>query len=280
MDRVAGPRSDGDRGRVLRARAARGPWPADEHRTGGRAAVVASSAAARRDSGAAVRLRPHGTLRQPVGCRARARAGPGAPGAASRQCAGRAGQRAPPRPAVAFGSQRCPCWASGSARLGPVRPVVVSRRCSRGVATGDVRAGAVRRRGRAADELQVEIRTATGGFVGRGDLGWRLRHGRWLIAEIDGREFHESPQAVLRDRSRQNALLATGQVQLLRFTSTDIAARHVIPTAIRAALRLRRHPLTSRPSHRSRDGGRLRDSRARSLGRVGGVAGRASSSVT
>lgn len=86
------------------------------------------------------------------------------------------------------------------------------------------------------DQLQVEIRDADGRFVGRGDLGWELPGGRWLIAEIDGREFHESPEAVLHDRRRQNALLATGRVDLLRFTSTDIAARTAIPTAIRAAL--------------------------------------------
>ena len=67
-------------------------------------------------------------------------------------------------------------------------------------------------------------------------MGWRLGDGRWLIAEIDGREFHEAPEAVLHDRRRQNALLATGRVDLLRFTSADIAARDVIPATVRAAL--------------------------------------------
>ena len=87
------------------------------------------------------------------------------------------------------------------------------------------------------DELQVEIRSAAGHLLGRGDLGWRLDGDRWLIAEIDGREFHESPEAVLHDRRRQNALLTTGRVDLLRFTWPDITARTVIPAAIRAALR-------------------------------------------
>ncbi|KQY22149.1 hypothetical protein ASD16_16095 [Cellulomonas sp. Root485] len=90
--------------------------------------------------------------------------------------------------------------------------------------------------GVAPDRLQVEIRDDDGRFLGRGDLGWQLGGDRWLIAEIDGREFHETPDAVLHDRRRQNALLATGRVELLRFTSADIAARTVIPTAIRAAL--------------------------------------------
>lgn len=86
------------------------------------------------------------------------------------------------------------------------------------------------------DELQVEIRSPDGRFLGRGDLGWRLRNGRWLIAEIDGREFHELPEALLRDRTRQNALLSSGRVELLRFTSTDIASRSTIPLAVRRAL--------------------------------------------
>jgi hypothetical protein len=90
--------------------------------------------------------------------------------------------------------------------------------------------------GLSPDELQVEIRSAGGRLLGRGDLGWRLRGGRWLIAEIDGREFHEAPDAMLRDRARQNALIASGQVELLRFTSDDAASRTTIPTTVRSAL--------------------------------------------
>ncbi|GEL98557.1 hypothetical protein CTE05_21040 [Cellulomonas terrae] len=86
------------------------------------------------------------------------------------------------------------------------------------------------------DDLQVEIRSARGQLVGRGDLGWRLPGGRWLIAEIDGREFHERPEALLRDRSRQNALMSTGRVDILRFTAADVATRGRIPTTVRTAL--------------------------------------------
>lgn len=86
------------------------------------------------------------------------------------------------------------------------------------------------------DQLQVEIRDGSNRLVGRGDLGWRLRGGRWLIAEIDGREFHESPNAVFHDRTRQNALVNTGRVDLLRFTSRDVASPSTIPTAVRAVL--------------------------------------------
>ncbi|MEZ0447726.1 hypothetical protein [Cellulomonas sp. ICMP 17802] len=88
------------------------------------------------------------------------------------------------------------------------------------------------------DEPQVEIRSPNGRLLGRGDMGWHLGGGRWLIAEIDGREVHEAPQAVLHDRRRQNALLTSGLVDLLRFTAADIAAGDTIPTAIRRSLRL------------------------------------------
>ncbi len=86
------------------------------------------------------------------------------------------------------------------------------------------------------DQLQVEIRSPDGHFLGRGDLGWRLRNGGWLIAEIDGREFHETPEALLHDRRRQNALVTWGAARVLRFTATDIAAGTTIPAAIREAI--------------------------------------------
>ncbi|NUU19296.1 hypothetical protein HP550_18765 [Cellulomonas humilata] len=86
-------------------------------------------------------------------------------------------------------------------------------------------------------QLQVEIRSPSGRFLGRGDLGWRLDDGGWLIAEIDGREFHETPDALFHDRHRQNALVTWGSARVLRFTASDVATGTTIPTAIRAALR-------------------------------------------
>lgn len=87
------------------------------------------------------------------------------------------------------------------------------------------------------DELQVVIRAPDGTFLGRGDLGWRLPSGRWLIAEIDGREIHERPDALLRDRTRQNSLLMHGAIEMLRFTHEDIGS---VGRTVRDALRLAR----------------------------------------
>ncbi|MBD8080329.1 type IV toxin-antitoxin system AbiEi family antitoxin domain-containing protein [Cellulosimicrobium arenosum] len=75
--------------------------------------------------------------------------------------------------------------------------------------------------GIAPDDLQVEVHDADR-FLGRGDLGWRLPGGRWLIAELDGRDIHSTPDALLHDRARQNDLLASGAVDLRRFTGSDV----------------------------------------------------------
>ena len=74
------------------------------------------------------------------------------------------------------------------------------------------------------DDLQVPVRDAHGILRGRGDLGWRRRDGRWLIAEIDGVSIHELPQALLHDRRRQNDLVAQG-FDVLRFAPQDLRVR-------------------------------------------------------
>ena len=86
------------------------------------------------------------------------------------------------------------------------------------------------------DELQVPVRDVTGRIVARGDLGWRLRNGRWLLAEIDGAGPHATPQALFEDRRRQNAIVGTGRVDVLRFTAADIASGRLLPAAVRAHL--------------------------------------------
>ena len=60
-----------------------------------------------------------------------------------------------------------------------------------------------------------------GRFLGRCDLGWLLRDGRWLVVEIDGVGPHSTHEALVRDAPRQNRLLATDRIVLLRFKPAD-----------------------------------------------------------
>lgn len=87
------------------------------------------------------------------------------------------------------------------------------------------------------DGLQVPVRDASGRIVARGDLGWRLRRGRWLLVEIDGAGPHGSPDALFADRARQNAVLASGRAVMLRYTAGDLANRGLVPAAVAAHLR-------------------------------------------
>lgn len=87
------------------------------------------------------------------------------------------------------------------------------------------------------DALQLPIRDGTGRVVARGDLAWRLGQDRWLVVEIDGQDVHGTVDAVYRDRSRQNMLMASGRYTVLRFTAADLARPGYVPRQIRAALR-------------------------------------------
>lgn len=80
------------------------------------------------------------------------------------------------------------------------------------------------------DDLQVVVRDGTGRPVARGDMGWRLADGRWLLAELEGKEFHDVPEALLHDRRRQNALVASRAAEVLRFTAEDVTAATLAPT--------------------------------------------------
>lgn len=75
-----------------------------------------------------------------------------------------------------------------------------------------------------------------GKFLGRCDFGWRLRDGRWLVVEIDGVGPHSTPEALIKDAPRQNRLLATGKVLMLRFKPADNDQPGGIGAAVAARL--------------------------------------------
>jgi hypothetical protein len=68
----------------------------------------------------------------------------------------------------------------------------------------------------------IQVRFVVGGkVVARVDLLWRLPDGRWLVVEVDGVRPHSAPRALVRDAPRQNQLLASGHVIMLRFKPRD-----------------------------------------------------------
>jgi very-short-patch-repair endonuclease len=85
------------------------------------------------------------------------------------------------------------------------------------------------------DELQFRVRDRNGEVVAIGDLAWL---GARIIGEADGGEAHENPQAVFRDRVRQNAIIAAGYTPL-RFTWRDTMTPDYVPYAVRAAMQRR-----------------------------------------
>jgi hypothetical protein len=91
----------------------------------------------------------------------------------------------------------------------------------------------------APDDLQRDFVTPAGRFLGRADLAWLLPDGRWLLLEVDGAEVHGSPDALYRDRQRQNLLVTEGRAVVLRATSKELKVPGVLGRQM--AAQLRRH---------------------------------------
>lgn len=94
--------------------------------------------------------------------------------------------------------------------------------------------------GLAPDELQVRLVDPETGEVWFGDMGWRWKPGRWLIAECDGAEVHSravggGPDPLFADRARQNGIVIGAGADVLRFTWRD-HTRGVVASTVRAAL--------------------------------------------
>ncbi len=86
------------------------------------------------------------------------------------------------------------------------------------------------------DHLQHPIRDRHGVLLGYADLAWDTPAGRVLVAECDGRAWHESPAAVLYDRRRSNGFVGTGAVDVVRFTWEDTRRPSYIRSVLRAHL--------------------------------------------
>jgi hypothetical protein len=97
--------------------------------------------------------------------------------------------------------------------------------------------------GLAPDALQIPVLDASGRVLGYGDMGYDLRSRglerdgfRWAIIEADGREIHDRPQALFRDRRRSNDFHVEGRAKIVRFTSDDLRHPAYIVTTVQALL--------------------------------------------
>ncbi len=77
------------------------------------------------------------------------------------------------------------------------------------------------RSGMAPEVLQYELIDGWGRCFARFDLAWPSAR---LAIEFDGREYHDEPEALYRDRSKANAALLDGW-RVLRFTWFDVMRR-------------------------------------------------------
>jgi very-short-patch-repair endonuclease len=82
------------------------------------------------------------------------------------------------------------------------------------------------------DELQYVVRRSDGHFVARCDFAW-TKYG--LVGEADGVGPHATPDALLYDRDRQNAIEATG-LHIVRFAWADTLIADRVPRTVRAAI--------------------------------------------
>lgn len=93
--------------------------------------------------------------------------------------------------------------------------------------------------------------TQGGRFLARVDLAWVLPDGRWLVVEIDGLGPHGRPEALVKDAARQNRLLGTDRIVMLRFRPAD----NDKPGGIGAAVATHLRRFGWRPGQRVREDG-------------------------
>ncbi len=93
--------------------------------------------------------------------------------------------------------------------------------------------------GLAPHHLQYPVRSPHGVILGYGDLAWERPGRRVLIAEADGREPHERPEALFQDRFRANDFTGTGRVDMVRFTWDDLKRPGYVVSVLRRNLAAR-----------------------------------------
>ena len=86
------------------------------------------------------------------------------------------------------------------------------------------------------DDLQHPIRDEHGHLLGDADLAWFKPDGRTLVAEADGRVWHEAPEALFRDRRRANDFSGTGSIDIVRFTWADTRTPQYVAGVLRRRL--------------------------------------------
>jgi hypothetical protein len=84
----------------------------------------------------------------------------------------------------------------------------------------------------APDVLQHKVYTDDGHLLGVGDLAWLAAR---VLGEADGAEVHDRPEAIFRDRWRQNELANAGWI-IIRFTWADTLRQGYIVYVVRGAL--------------------------------------------
>ncbi|GAA1710273.1 hypothetical protein GCM10009809_03270 [Isoptericola hypogeus] len=86
------------------------------------------------------------------------------------------------------------------------------------------------------DDLQLPVHAPSGRLLGVADMVWHLPGSRLLVAEMDGRAWHEGDErADHRDRDRDNDFAADPRIDLLRFDARHVRAR-TVGTQVRAFL--------------------------------------------
>lgn len=99
------------------------------------------------------------------------------------------------------------------------------------------------------DDIQVKIFDDEGQLIARGDIGYLLPDGNWLLIEIDGIDVHRAPEAVFGDRTRQNSLILNSTTPMLRYTTRDFGDVGRMVREVRTYLRrVRALPVAMSPS--------------------------------